>query len=189
MGRWRQHSKARSKTYQKHNGIYRKWDQDKIATWWTQQWHRLCGRSWHGFQHNLWKNRRGRRPGHYDWSNTDVVAKKPEFPIHIFQSMVLIFLVFHPYLFAWWMKTNDLVLRNNKTMWELFLIWIASVFPQIMLNFRYIPLCFWHVLLRAFECCLQRPTVIISSRDNLWGKRLFNVMSYGDRKLCLLSFL
>ena len=53
VGRWRQDSKARSKTYQKHNGIYRKWDQDKIATWWTQQWHRLCGWSWHGFQQNL----------------------------------------------------------------------------------------------------------------------------------------
>ena len=47
---------------------------------------------------------------------------------------VLIFIVFHPYLFARWMKTNDLVLRNNKTRWELFLIWIASVFPQILLK-------------------------------------------------------
>ena len=110
-------------------------------------------------------------------------------------------------------KTNDSVLRNNKTRWELFLIRIASVFPQIcwkpcqlrpqsrchccvhqvailsLSHFRYIPLCFWYALLRAFECCLQRPTVIISSRDNLWGKQLFNVMSYGDRKFCLLSFL
>ena len=91
-----------------------------------------------------------------------------------------------------------LVLRNNKTRWELFLIWIASVFPQILLKAVSAPaaepvsttaesirqccwqsyldliydifrLCFWYVLLRAFECCLQRPTVIVSSRDNLWG--------------------
>ena len=47
---------------------------------------------------------------------------------------MLIFLVFHPYLLARWMKTNDLVLRNNKTRWELFLIWIASLFPQILLK-------------------------------------------------------
>ena len=47
---------------------------------------------------------------------------------------MLIFLVFHPYLFVRWTKTNDLVLRNNKTRWELFLICIASVFPQILLK-------------------------------------------------------
>ena len=47
---------------------------------------------------------------------------------------VLIFIVSHPYLFARYMKTNDLVLRNNKTRWELFLIWLASVFPQILLK-------------------------------------------------------
>ena len=61
--------------------------------------------------------------------------------------------------------------------WQSYLDLISDIFR-----------CFWYVLLQAFECCLQSPTVIISSRDNLWRKRLFNVMSYGDSKFCLLSF-
>ena len=64
----------------KNNGIYRKWDQDKIATWWTQQWHRLCGRSWHGFQQNLWKNRRN--PNQEKFSPCFVVTKYQVIRLH-----------------------------------------------------------------------------------------------------------
>ena len=111
---------------------------------------------------------------------------------------VLIILVFHPYTFLhdeWrWMTWYFVTTKQGKNIsWfrlRLFsykFCWkpcqlrpqsrchccVHQVAIWSLSHFRYIPLCFWYVLLRAFERCLQRPTVIISSRDNFWRKRLF----------------
>ena len=104
---------------------------------------------------------------------------------------------FHPYLFTW--NEDEFIgtyFGTTKQGENFFLIWIASVFPQILLtasapaaepvallrpsgngaawqsyldlNFDIFRLWFCYVLFKAFECYLQRPTVIISSRDIRW---------------------